>query len=278
MKSRITCVLLIFLLSTSITACSNSKNNLNQSSRSVSSKKISSTGISTNSTASSTDISSAGTKDENTNTSMQSNNNPVSSDNSSVLENSVSENSILEKYKAVLLDNAEFYSTDNNKQLSLDDFLTGKEIYADSLEATRFTVIDMDGDEIPEIILELTVDEYPEFYEVLHYMNGTVYGYNFPYRGLHGLKTDGTFHYSNGASDNGYGKLKFQTTGYEVDKLGYMSSTQNNEGTTISYFINNKPVSENSYNSFSKEQDEKKDADWTDYTRTDVEKALSSNP
>ena len=42
----------------------------------------------------------------------------------------------------------------------------------------------MDGDEVPEVVLELSVDNNPEFYEVLHYMDDTVYGYNITYRGL----------------------------------------------------------------------------------------------
>lgn len=267
MKSHIICVLLIFLLSISITGCSSRKNNLNQingvsnkKSSSVSSNKISDTGISTAS-SSATDI-----KVENTNTSTPSD------------SNSTSENPILEKYKSVLLDNGEFLSTDNKKQLSLNEFLTNKEIYAADFELTRFTVLDMDGDDIPEVILELSVDDYPEFYEVLHYMNGTVYGYNFSYSGLHALKTDGTFHYSNGASDNGYGKLKFKADGYETEILGYMSSTQKNEGTAISYFINNQQVTKDSYNSFAEEQDNKNDAVWNDFTKMNVEKELSLNP
>ncbi|WP_234124470.1 hypothetical protein [Clostridium hydrogenum] len=43
---------------------------------------------------------------------------------------------------------------------------------------THFALVPMDGDKIPEVVLELTVGNYPEFYEILHYTNGKVYGYN----------------------------------------------------------------------------------------------------
>ncbi len=54
----------------------------------------------------------------------------------------------------------------------------------------------MDGDKVREVVLELSVGNKPAFYEVLHYMDDTVYGYLIVYRGLEGLKEDGTFSYS----------------------------------------------------------------------------------
>ncbi|WP_353095616.1 hypothetical protein [Tissierella praeacuta] len=243
MKSRIMYILLVFLLSTSITACSGSKSDLNlNNSSSVNNSKDTDTSPSLDS------------KSEDTKT---------------------TNNSVLEAYKAVLLNNAEFFSVDNKKKLSLNDFLTNKEIYGTILKVTHFTVLDMDGDDVPEVILELAVDNNPEFYEVLHYMDDTVYGYNIVYRGLEGLKTDGTFQYSNGAADNGYGKLKFQSNAYETDILGYMESSQNNDDITISYFINNKSATKESYNSSIKEQDEKEDVVWYEFSQKNMEAELS---
>lgn len=240
-------ILLVFLLSTSITACSSSKNNLtSNNSSSVSDSKITDTSPSSDS------------ESENTNAMMPSNN-----------------NSVLEAYKSVLLNNDEFFSIDNKKRLSLNDFLTNKETNGTIFEVTHFTVLDMDGDEVPEVVLELAADNNPEFYEVLHYMDDTIYGYNIVYRGLEELKTDGTFQYSNGAADNGYGKLKFQSNAYETDILGYMKPIQNNDNITIGYFINNKSVTEESYNSFMKEEDEKKDVVWHEFSQKNVETELS---
>lgn len=252
MKLRIVCVLLVLLLSASLTACSSSIDNLNPSNDGGS--QISGTAV------------------------------PTSSSSPSLSENTKTEtpsiqDSALEAYKAVLQNGAEFYSVDNKKELFLNDFLTNKEIYGAVFNGVRFTVLDMDGDSVPEVVVELTVDNNPEFYEVLHYMDGAVYGYNIVYRGLEELKTDGTFYYSNGAADYGYGKLKFQSDAYEYDILGYTESSQNNDGvTTISYFIDNQPVNEESFHAFAEEQIGKEDVVWHEFSQAIIEAELSVSP
>ena len=185
---------------------------------------------------------------------------------------------ILEAYKAVLQNKVNFFSTDTNKNVYLKNFLTNKEIYGATFKITHFTVLDMDGDKIPEVVLELSVgNNNPMCFEVLHYMNGKVYGYNIVYRGLEELKTDGTFGYSSGASDNGRGKLRFESNAYETDILGYSKSSQNNDNITISYFINNKPIAEESFNSFMKEERGKKDVVWYEFSQKNIEIELSKN-
>lgn len=186
---------------------------------------------------------------------------------------------VLEAYKAVLQNKVNFFSKDNKKNLYLNDFLTNEEIYGAIFKVTHFTVLDLDGDKIPEVVLELSVgNNSPMCFEVLHYMNGEVYGYNIVYRGLEELKTDGTFRYSNGASDYGCGKLRFESNAYKTDILGYCKSSESNNGTTISYFINNKPVTEESFNSFMKEEHEKKDVVRYEFSQKNIETELSINP
>jgi hypothetical protein len=185
----------------------------------------------------------------------------------------------MEAYKAVLENKAEFFSTDNKKNIYLNDFLTNKEIYGTAFKPTRFAVLDMDGDKISEVVLELAVGSDAEFYEVLHYTNGKVYGYIRVLRGLMQLKTDGTFTYSNSAADTGVAKLRFEPNGGETDIiLGYTKSSQNNGSISISYFINDKPVTEEVYKSFIKEQDQKKDAVWYEFSQKNIETELSKNP
>lgn len=250
MKTKVISVLLVFLLSTSITACSSSKNNLNlNNSNSVSDSKITDTSPSSDRGS------------ENTKITMPSNN-----------------NSVLEAYKAVLQNKTEFFGTDNKKKLYLNDFLTNKEIYDTIFKVTHFTVLDMDGDKVPEIVLELSVGNEPAFYEVLHYMNDAVYGYLIAYRGLEGLKADGTFGYSSGAADNGFGKLKFESDAFKTDILGYSESSQGDANLIISYFVNNKPVTKESFDSFMNEQFEKKDAVWYEFSQKNIETELSINP
>lgn len=190
----------------------------------------------------------------------------------------LSNNSVLEAYKAVLQNKTEFFSTDNKKKKFLNDFLTNREIYGTIFKVTHFAVIDMDGDKIPEVVLELSVGDEPQFYEVLHNMKDTVYGYLIVYRGLEGLKADGTFSFSSGAADNGWGKLRFESNALKTDILGYSKSSQGNTNLTISYFINNKPVTKESFDSFINEQSGKKDAVWYEFSQNNIGTELSVNP
>lgn len=230
MKHKITGIILAFFLSITIVGCSSNRNNLSTNNSS------SKTNTSSNSTSS---------KSENTKSQEQSDN-----------------NSILEAYKAVLQNKAEFFSTDSKKKLYLNDFLNNNGVYEVTLKVTHFTELDMDGDKVPEVVLELSTGDYPEFYEILHYMDGTVYGYLIVYRGLEQLKTDGTFLYSGGAADNGCGKLIFNLNTYKIDTLGYSKSSQGDGKLIISYFIKDKPVTKESFDSFMNEQGGKKDVVW----------------
>lgn len=187
----------------------------------------------------------------------------------------VSNETVLEAYKAVLLNQAEFISADNEKSLYLNDFLTNHEIYMTDFEVTNFAVLDMDGDQVPEVILELSVGGEPQFFEVLHEMNGKVYGYLIVYRGLTELKADGTFLFSSGAADYGVGKLTFVSTAYATVKLGYSESSQGETEMTISYFINNETVTKEAFDSFVNEQVGKEDAVWYEFSQDTIEAQLS---
>lgn len=184
--------------------------------------------------------------------------------------------SVSEAYRAVLQNQAAFFSTDNQKSLYWNDFLTNGEIYATTFQATRFTVLDMDGDGVPEVVIELSVGTEPQFYEVLHDTDGTVHGYLIVYRGLEALKADGTFSFSSGAADNGWGKLILGTNAYETDMLGYSQSSQGDAGLTISYFIGDKPATKKAFDSFAAEQSRKSDAAWQEFSQKNMEAALSA--
>lgn len=248
MKSKITNVILVFLLSISIAECSNSKSSsyLNNSSSARSNKTP---GISVPTS------------------------NPTIIPDVDADEKSLS----MEAYKEVLQNKAEFFSTDNKKNVYLNDFLTNKEIYGTAFKVTRFSVLDMDGDKVTDVILELSVGNEPEFYEVLHIIKGAVYGYLLPYRALEKLKVDGTFHFSSGAADSGWGKLSFEINALKTDILAQSKSDQGGTNLTISYFINNKPVTKEAFDSFTKEQSGKKDAAWYAYTQQNIEAKLPSN-
>jgi Uncharacterized protein conserved in bacteria len=233
MKFKIISILLMLILSISLTACSNNKDNANLDSKSETAKT------------------------------------QLSSDNNKSLA--------IEAYKEVLLNKAEFFSSDNKKNVYLNDFLTNKEIYETVFTLSRFTVLDMDNDEIPEVVLELKVDNHVEFYEVLHYMNGKVNGNIQVQRGFKNLKTDGTMSYSNSAFNNGYMKLSFEANSSESHILGYHETENKDNVATQTYFIDNKPVTQEAYDAFTKVQEQKKDAVWYKFSQGNIEKVIDDN-
>jgi hypothetical protein len=198
---------------------------------------------------------------------------PVSTPPENKSENSIS--SAMEAYKAVLQNRVEFYNTENKKKVYLNDFLTNENIFVGvTIKINQFTVLDMDGDQIPEVVLKLTVGEENDFNEVLHYLNGEVNGSFFVKNQLCDLKTDGTFRWlSGGLMYNGYGRLKFQNKSYELDELAYLNSKYNDESYTTltsSYYISNKLVTKDVYQFFVKEQDSKKDAKWYEFSQENI--------
>ncbi len=287
MKAKVISVLLIFLLGVSITGCSGGKNasDLNSgisSNTTISGNSSTSSSAGSSSTSDNTSDSSSTDSSKNSDASVPQSPSSASSDGKSENTNtqisSKNSNLVLEAYKAVMQNKAEFFSTDNKKKLYLDDFLTNKKIYETTFKVTHFTVLDMDGDKAPEVVLELSVGNEPQFYEILHYMNEAVYGYFIVYRGLEGLKADGTFGFSSGAADSGWGKLRFEANAFKIDKLAYSESSQGTDDLTISYFIKDKPVEKESFDSYAAEQSGKKDPAWYEFSATNIETGLSANP
>lgn len=251
MKPQIKWVIFMFMLSFSITACSSNKSNLNQNNRgATNSNKISDNSVPLS--PSSTPINTL------TDSKYVSNKNDL----------------VLESYKAVLKNKAKFFSADDKNRIYVNDILK-KQYPENTFKVSRFTVLDMDGDKIPEVVLELSSsDDNPMFFEILHYMKGIVYGYNIVSRGLEQLKTDGTSWGSNGASDNICGKQIFESSTYKTAILAYSKSNQNNTG-TASYYVNNKSVTKEAYDFFGREQSAKKDVVWYEFSQMNITTVLS---
>ncbi|QIB69604.1 hypothetical protein Ami103574_09775 [Aminipila butyrica] len=180
----------------------------------------------------------------------------------------------LSAYKEVLENKTEFTASsaeDGAKTMYLDQLLDNG---SETFKFLNFTVLDLNGDEIPEVVIQYGLANdapYPDSVEVLYYSQGTVYGYNFNYRGLYALKEDGSFTWSNGAADNGYAKLQFTSENYEYDNLAYAKQNVPAE----SYFVKDQPVTASEYDDFIAAQDKKKDAIWYDFTTEDINSQLS---
>ncbi|MFA9466065.1 MAG: hypothetical protein ACERKN_17435 [Velocimicrobium sp.] len=243
MKSKVYILFLILVLVFSLSACSTNKPN----------------SITNNDNPSSSPITNTSTNDATIHT-------PSPED-----ENSLPTNA----YKAVLQNDIAFISTEDNLEFFLNDFLSRNSEYEGIYKVTHFTVIDMDGDQISEVILELSLGDYPDQYEILHYSNGKVYGYNYVYRGFEMPKEDGTYSYANSASDVGTEKiLNFNSDAVEIETLGYAQSDYSGENIVISYFVNNASVAKEDFDAFIDQQNKKKDLQWYAFSAENIEEKV----
>lgn len=183
----------------------------------------------------------------------------------------------LEAYKAVLQNEHDFFSMEDKKVVHLNEFNYFNGMALESpFKVKRFAVLDLDGDKTPEVILELATDLESQCIEVLHYKKNIVYGYSFVYRALIQIKTDGTFSFSSGAADRGFGKLRFSSNTCETDILGYSESGYNNDVFNVSYYINKKSVTEESFIAFCERQEEKEDIVWHEFSQENIQTEFSS--
>lgn len=158
-----------------------------------------------------------------------------------------------------------FYINELNRNLELPD----------NCNLSKFTILDMDGDNTPEVVVEIDCNENGLYYEVLHYYNDKVYGYSFQYRAMEGLKTDGTFVGSSGANDIFILKASFSKDSLNLETLAYSESTSNYDSNgypIIKFYIANKSVSKQEWIPFSDNQNAKKDVPWCEFNEQNIEK------
>lgn len=185
-----------------------------------------------------------------------------------------------ESYRAVLLDNGNFISTDlQNKKLNLSEI---KKVVTDDEDITasvsKFTIADLSSNGENEVILWIQINGVSDFgFEILQYKDGDVYGYTLSYREFMNLKTDGTFIFSSGVANSGIGKLIFSENGYTVDKLYYSEGQyDSNNEFKIQYFANGEVCSEEEFNDAMSRQEEKTNVKWYDLSSKSVDSALES--
>lgn len=189
----------------------------------------------------------------------------------------------LQSYKAVMLNKAKL--TQKPYAGSYDEGASNQPFYLNQLIEyigideswnpflSKFTIIDLDNDSIPEVVIQIDSSS-DGWYEVLHYYNGTVYGYYFVYRAMESLKNDGTFIGSSGAADNDLLKISFSGNTLNQIRLAY-SKSEFNENETVKYYIADKPVSESEFNALMKNQNLKSDVTWYDFNNSNINKYFS---
>ncbi|HHX27481.1 MAG TPA: hypothetical protein GX716_00575 [Firmicutes bacterium] len=170
-------------------------------------------------------------------------------------------------YEYVLQGKIHLFSVDAAQHLHISQL--SQALSTDGSVETRVTklaVVDLNSDETPEVVLGLAVNDNEDFgFEVLHYQDGVVYGYAFPYRALMDLKADGTFSFSSGAADHGFGTLEFTDKGYIVHRVTYCESRYSTtQEQTVSYFVDGQEATEEDFLSAIARQSEKPDVSWHD--------------
>ncbi|MDE5590155.1 MAG: M56 family metallopeptidase [Acetatifactor sp.] len=182
-------------------------------------------------------------------------------------------------YKSVLLGESNF----RNRSGLVDESLNISEIkraVGDDdddvvVRVLKFAVVDLDEDEEEEVVLWIQVghNDYWGF-EILHYLNGEIYGYPIWYRSFMDLKTDGTFSISYSAADQGVGRMTFSENGYSISEA-YTYTTFLGDGEyTVEYFVDNEPCSMDDYFDVVEGQDQKADVEWYDFSEDNINAVL----
>ena len=185
---------------------------------------------------------------------------------------------------------AAFYDTATQKEVYLKDYVSsGYLIPSDSdknenvgnhvsqesekVEMNRWCVADMDSDGNSELLIELSNTDIL----VLHRESDTVYGWEFPFRGMEQIKEDGTFISSGGAVVNFIEKLKFDGKNCSFIELCCMDMDEQDDSKRI-YRINGKASTEKEVEEYFEKQEAKKDVLWKlklsdriDYTSVQME-------
>lgn len=152
-------------------------------------------------------------------------------------------------YKQVLNSSLPFRNTDKNgEETYLNEFAYESD-YTDPIpyNITKFSYLDLDLDNEKEVVLEMDYGFDGEF-EVLKEIDGTVYGYNFPYRAMIPLYEDGSMLGSSGAADSEIYRMYFSATGYTEEVIDSTASSGNT----------------------------KEEATWYDFTSENIDKILGS--
>lgn len=130
-----------------------------------------------------------------------------------------------------------------------------------NVSITKYTTADVDADGIPELLLWITINDINDYGVLVLRYDRDVTGYTFAYRQMADIKTDGTFHYSGGASNHGTARLKFGDFGWEYVIIGGVEETDS----VTSFYWNGEPVAEDVFWVCFEAQSQKENAEWHPY-------------
>lgn len=123
------------------------------------------------------------------------------------------ENAETDWQRMVLRDGIRFYNGDFANSYTVSEFCAqlgswmGIQNKSELPKAARYTVLDMDGDGQEELVVEFTgIGSLPRL--VLGRFDGEIYGFIYYIRQMNFIKQDGTFYYSGGIGNRGWGRLR----------------------------------------------------------------------
>ena len=189
-----------------------------------------------------------------------------------------SNESPMSTYKSILENKTQILSVDANKELNISQLNQAvSDDESVKVVVSKFAIVDLDNDDMEEIVLWLIVNDNDDYgFEVLRYKDGVVYGYTLSYRSFMDLKDDGTFSYSSGAMDYGFGRMEFTDSSYTIDKISYCESSEASDNEQeISYYVNQESATEEDFLAAINKQSEKTGITWYDYNDENIETLLS---
>lgn len=163
--------------------------------------------------------------------------------------------------QTVLRGEAAFYNVETEEYCCTDALP-----FSDDLPVTvcRYAWLDMDSDAIPEVVLWLDRggDEYMMGSMVLHYQNGWVYGYPMGFRSMNllTLKADGSYNWSGGADNNGWGRMNFQTG--ETENVTWINGE--------SYYVDGQLTTREAFYEAYDRWEAKPNAAWQEFSEADL--------
>ena len=211
---------------------------------------------------------------------------PVPEDN---VEPSISQEVVVivsaeQAFTAVLLNEMPIFCTDKVPYQNTaviheyNDFLNNlfnlSDGHYEKMIISRFAVVDMDGDTLPEIVLEAEDDHgYLDGYCILRYVQGEVWGYVIGARSLENLREDGTHMGDAGAGDIWIEKLYFIDDTFARDEIAHME-----EGYSYGiYTFHDIKVDKSVWDDIESSFYETKEAEWHEFTEEAIREWVIQN-
>ena len=188
-----------------------------------------------------------------------------------------------EAYRDVLMEQEELCFFWEGKYMNSIKNLTqiNEKTFSRPREIKRFTVIDLDNDNLPEVVLSFPEEQDGKYYEseycILKYHDGIVYAYDRGIRGFNTLRMDGTFRWANSGFEAGIGTLLFQKVTTYTAQRGITETEDKVYSNTSSgeFLINGQSVTREEEQKAMDYQNSKPEAAWYEFTEENIKRYLS---